>query len=69
MGSVFITFRKILEDDMFRVQVSERGERFCSRKVQLVLNYLIDLPESHRALIIVSNLNTASILTLILQVC
>ncbi|XP_034253907.1 endoribonuclease Dicer-like [Thrips palmi] len=60
-------FRKILEDDMFRVQVSERGERFSSKKVQLVLNYLKDLPKSHRALIIVRNLNTASNLTLILQ--
>lgn len=59
--------RKILEDDMFRVQVSERGERFSSKKVQLVLNYLKDLPKSHRALIIVENVNTASILTLILQ--
>lgn len=59
--------RKVLEDDMFRVQISERAERFSSKRVQSLLNYLRDIPKSHKVLIIVNDPNTACILTLILQ--
>lgn len=61
-------FRKVLEDDMFRVQVSERAERFSSEKVQLLLEKLRYLHKSQCALIIVNDSHTASILTLVLQV-
>ena len=53
---------------MFRVQVSERAERFSSDKVQLLLEKLGNLKKSQRAVIIVKDAYTARILTLVLKV-
>lgn len=53
---------------MTRIQLSERAEHFSSVKIQLLLNHLRDMPESHRALVIVKQPYTASNLALILQV-
>ncbi|KAK3926206.1 Endoribonuclease Dcr-1 [Frankliniella fusca] len=45
-------FRKILEEDMFRVQMSERVEYFSSKKVQLSINHLRSLLEGQKAMLV-----------------